>query len=168
MNKVRVNITNAVINAPTYAGVTFSPSMINFFYGKNGTGKSTLAKAFTDGSAALTWKGDPYPSERILIYNEDFIEKNVRSYGNIPGVFTISEVNAEKKKLAGAEQTAAPVQSEPAAPAVQTSSDDDEIAAVIAAAIAAYQAEGGISSAESGGYYVRSIRRRTNNKWNRN
>ena len=100
MNKVRVNITNAVINAPTYAGVTFSPSMINFFYGKNGTGKSTLAKAFTDGSAALTWKGDPYPSERILIYNEDFIEKNVRSYGNIPGVFTISEVNAEKKKLA--------------------------------------------------------------------
>ena len=96
MNKVRVNITNAVINAPTYAGVTFSPSMINFFYGKNGTGKSTLAKAFTDGSAALTWKGDPYPSERILIYNEDFIEKNVRSYGNIPGVFTISEVNAEK------------------------------------------------------------------------
>ena len=30
MNKVRVNITNAVINAPTYAGVTFSPSMINF------------------------------------------------------------------------------------------------------------------------------------------
>ena len=65
MNKVRVNITNAVINAPTYAGVTFSPSMINFFYGKNGTGKSTLAKAFTDGSAALTWKGDPYPTKRM-------------------------------------------------------------------------------------------------------
>ncbi len=84
------------------------------------------------------------------------------------GFINKAQSAAEKKKLAGAEQTAAPVQSEPAAPAVQTSSDDDEIAAVIAAAIAAYQAEGGISSAESGGYYVRSIRRRTNNKWNRN
>lgn len=74
---------------------------------------------------------------------------------------------AEKRKLAGAEQ-AAPAQNEPAAPAAQTSSDDDEIAAVIAAAIAAYQADSGISPVESGGYYVRSIRRRTNNKWNRN
>lgn len=74
---------------------------------------------------------------------------------------------AEKRKLEGAEQ-AAPAQNEPAAPAAQTSSDDDEIAAVIAAAIAAYQADSGISPAESGGYYVRSIRRRTNNKWNRN
>jgi AAA15 family ATPase/GTPase len=55
--------------------------MINFFYGKNGTGKSTLAKAFKDGSAALTWEGDPYPESRILIYNEDFIVKNVQSYG---------------------------------------------------------------------------------------
>ena len=74
---------------------------------------------------------------------------------------------AEKRKLEGAEQ-AAPAQNEPAAPAAQTSSDDDEIAAVIAAAIAAYQADSGISPAESGGYYVSSIRRRTNNKWNRN
>ncbi|MBQ7480719.1 MAG: OadG family protein [Lachnospiraceae bacterium] len=74
---------------------------------------------------------------------------------------------AEKRKLEGAEQ-AAPAQNEPAAPAAQTSSDDDEITAVIAAAIAAYQADSGISPAESGGYYVRSIRRRTNNKWNRN
>jgi len=74
---------------------------------------------------------------------------------------------AEKRKLAEAEQ-AAPAQNEPAAPAAQTSSDDDEIAAVIAAAIAAYQADSGIMPAESGGYYVRSIRRRTNNKWNRN
>ena len=74
---------------------------------------------------------------------------------------------AEKRKLEGAEQ-AAPAQNEPAAPAAQTSSDDDEIDAVIAAAIAAYQADSGISPAESGGYYVRSIRRRTNNKWNRN
>ena len=98
--KIRANITAVKINGPTYTDVTFSPSMINFFYGKNGTGKSTLAKAFKDGSAKLTWEGDPYPESRILIYNEDFIVKNVQSYGNIPGVFTISEVNARKKQEA--------------------------------------------------------------------
>lgn len=83
------------------------------------------------------------------------------------GFINKAQSAAEKKKLAEAGQTAS-AQNEPAAPAAQTSSDDDEIAVVIAAAIAAYQAEGGISPAESGGYYVRSIRRRTNNKWNRN
>ena len=99
-NKVRVHITGVKVNAPTYTNITFTPSLINFFYGKNGTGKSTLAKAFKDGSAALTWDGAPFSNDRILVYNEDFIAKNVQSYGNIPGVFTISEVNAEKKKLA--------------------------------------------------------------------
>ncbi len=105
-NKVRVHITEVNVNAPTYTNVTFNPSMINFFYGKNGTGKSTLAKAFKDGNADLTWDGAPYPEERILVYNEDFISKNVQSYGNIPGVFTISEVNAEKKKMADAKTEA--------------------------------------------------------------
>lgn len=99
-NKVRVHITGVKVNAPTYTNVTFTPSLINFFYGKNGTGKSTLAKSFKDGNALLTWDGQPFPDERVLVYNEDFIAKNVQSYGNIPGVFTISEVNAVKKKEA--------------------------------------------------------------------
>ena len=99
-NKVRVHITGVKVNAPTYTNVTFTPSLINFFYGKNGTGKSTLARAFRDGNAQLTWDGAAFPDDRILVYNEDFIAKNVQSYGNIPGVFTISEVNAVKKKEA--------------------------------------------------------------------
>ena len=100
MKKVRVHITKTTVNAPTYSNVTFEPTLINFFYGKNGTGKSTLARSFKDGNAALTWDGQPFPEERVLVYNEDFIRKNVQSYGNIPGVFTISEVNAQKKKEA--------------------------------------------------------------------
>ena len=72
-NKVRVHITGVKVNAPTYTNVTFTPSLINFFYGKNGTGKSTLARAFKDGNAQLSWDGTPFPDERILVYNEDFI-----------------------------------------------------------------------------------------------
>ena len=98
--KIKVNITGMTINAPTYKNVSVTPTMINFFYGKNGTGKSTLAKAFKDGNAELEWDGQPYHESRVLVYNEDFITRNVQSYGNIPGVFTISEVNAQKKKEA--------------------------------------------------------------------
>ena len=98
--KIKNNIIGVTVNAPTYANVSFEPTMINFFYGKNGTGKSTLAKAMKDGRAALTWRGAPFANEQILVYNEEFIQKNIQSYGNIPGVFTISEVNAVKKKEA--------------------------------------------------------------------
>ena len=115
MNKVKTAITGITINAPTYSNVSFNPTLINFFYGKNGTGKSTLAKAFLDGSAAFNWKSTPFPKDQILVYNEEFIRKNVQSYGNIPGVFTISEVNAEKKKLAdekSAEKATADAQAE--------------------------------------------------------
>lgn len=79
-----------------------------------------------------------------------------------------AQASAEKKKLASQETISAVTTETPAAVAPKEVSADDEIAAVIAAAIAAYQAEGGISPSEAGGYYVRSIRRRTNNKWNRN
>ena len=96
-SKVHANITKVKINAATYKDVSFEPTLINFFYGKNGTGKSTLARAFNNGSANLTWN-DEIPKEQIHIYNDKYIEANIRSYGNIPGVFTISEVNAEKKK----------------------------------------------------------------------
>lgn len=97
-DKIRTGIISATVNAPTYTNITFQPSLINFFYGKNGTGKSTLAKSFKDGHAKLTWSGDPFTEDRILIYNEDFIDKNVQSYGNIPGVFTISESDATARK----------------------------------------------------------------------
>lgn len=84
------------------------------------------------------------------------------------GFINKAQMAAEKRKLVS-EEAAAPVQEESAPAAVQEeASADDEIAAVIAAAIAAYQSESGISPADAGGYYVRSIRRRTNNKWNRN
>ena len=73
------------------------------------------------------------------------------------------EANAADKPDTVTKETA------PAVEEVPAGSDDDEIMAVISAAIAAYEAECGvISPSEAGGYYVRSIKRRTSNKWNKN
>jgi len=94
-DKLQTQITGVTLNTPTYHNVTFHPTLINFFYGNNGSGKSTLAR--TVGlPAASSFAADVLPDQTdVLLYNEDYIEKNIRNYGGIPGVFTISKINAE-------------------------------------------------------------------------
>ena len=86
------------------------------------------------------------------------------------GLINKAQQAAENKKREAAGDSGKPAVTEQAAvvSASVDSNDEDELAAVISAAIAAYEADRGISPADAGGYYVRSIRRRTNNKWNRN
>ena len=97
-DKIRTFINGVTLSTPTYKNVSFAPSLINFFYGKNGTGKSTVASCIRDGKAGISWESGCDPSTRLLVYNEDFIEENIQSYGNIPGVFTISEADANSRK----------------------------------------------------------------------
>lgn len=89
------------------------------------------------------------------------------------GLINKAQAAAEKKKMAelAAEEaktektavTEEPVQTV----ADEVYEDNDELIAVISAAIAAYEAENGgaVTMEQSGGYYVRSIRRRSSNKW---
>lgn len=84
------------------------------------------------------------------------------------GLINKAQTSMESKKTAGQPETVKAESPAPASAPVVAAGGDDEIAAVISAAIAAYESESGISLAESGGYYVRSIRRRSNNKWNKN
>lgn len=73
----------------------------------------------------------------------------------------IPELEKKFKKNKAAEPAKAPAPAPVAAPAVEDVSDDAELVAVIAAAIAA--AEG----TSTDGFVVRSIKRRTSNKWNK-
>lgn len=97
MDKIKTCIENVVLNTPIFNKESFSPTLLNFFYGKNGSGKSTIAKEIkTPG--VVKWN-DPFSitSDSIYVYNEDYIKENIQSYGNIPGVFTITEQNAKVK-----------------------------------------------------------------------
>ena len=98
-DKVRSQITEVVITDRTYDKEKFDPTLINFFFGKNGTGKSTVAAYLHDSPAAsFTWDPAAAPDIKREIFNEDYITQNVQSYGNIPGVFTISESDARAQK----------------------------------------------------------------------
>ncbi|HEY1060809.1 MAG TPA: AAA family ATPase [Daejeonella sp.] len=72
---------------------------INFIYGANGCGKTTLTK-FIDEPAllgfencSLKWRGDF--SLKTLVYNKDFRDRNFYN-GQIAGVFTLGEATTEE------------------------------------------------------------------------
>jgi len=86
------------LDTATFHSVTVEPSYINFLFGKNGAGKSTIAAAFADPTC-LEWSEEANPSDyTVLIYNQEFIEKNLANYGELKGVFTLSEENAETRQ----------------------------------------------------------------------
>lgn len=97
-NKLTSAITEVSLNQATFHNKTFAPSYINFLFGNNGCGKSTVAKVLKD-KIDLTWDiGCTADDYLMLVYNEEFIKNNIASYGGMPGVFTISEQNTQTQK----------------------------------------------------------------------
>ena len=92
--KERTCIVDACINAPTFDHVSFQPSLVNFCYGSNGVGKSTVARAICQGDG-MTWEKDSLP---VYVYNEEYIQRNINSYGRMDGVFSISEANSQAEE----------------------------------------------------------------------
>ena len=93
--KLTSAIEKITLNAATFEGAVVNPTLINFFYGKNGTGKTTIAREIA-ANAGLTWQqGKTATDYSVLVYNQAFITANIQNYGNLPGVFTISEQNIE-------------------------------------------------------------------------
>lgn len=95
--KVSALIEKVTVNSPVFNNEVFLPTLINYFFGKNGTGKSTIAKLI--GKPETTeWRSNISPDNyELQVYNEEFIQENIQSYGNIPGVFTITKQNATVK-----------------------------------------------------------------------
>ena len=72
---------------------------VNFIYGHNGSGKSTISNFLNDPSeskfsdCAVEWESGP--KANILVYNKGFRERNLQA-SDMPGVFTLGESTAEQ------------------------------------------------------------------------
>ena len=70
---------------------------INFIYGSNGTGKTTISRVIADTidypDCAVTWQAG-VPLEK-LVYNRDFVERNFNQPDELEGIFTLGEKDKE-------------------------------------------------------------------------
>ncbi len=96
-DKLTSEILSIKLDSATFKGTKeeIVPTYVNFFFGNNGTGKSTIAKTIQIGTGVTFSPGRSIKDYNILVYNQEFIDKNVSSYHNLPGVFTINEKNVK-------------------------------------------------------------------------
>jgi wobble nucleotide-excising tRNase len=81
---------------------------INFVFGSNGTGKTTIGRILADKAyssySTVTWKGGV--ELQSMVYNRDFVKKNFSASGSVPGVFTLGEDKiAIREQIAAAKRT---------------------------------------------------------------
>lgn len=96
--RMQSKITKVQLNDATFSNVTFEPSILNFFFGKNGTGKSTISRNIRNRTS-LTWKTTlDSTNTEIQVFNEDYISENIQTLDDMNGVFFISEVDIKIEK----------------------------------------------------------------------
>ena len=92
--KKRAAIRKITLNMATFNNVVIEPTAVNFFYGRNGAGKSTVAHLIGDKSDSIEWEGGKTADDfEVFVYDQNYIDKNFKSFDNLPGVFTFLEEN---------------------------------------------------------------------------
>jgi wobble nucleotide-excising tRNase len=78
-------------NVATYENESISLKKVNFFYGQNGSGKTTISRVFLKSSdfpeCCINSTIDDY---EVLVYNRDFVENNFKE-SQLKGIFTLGE-----------------------------------------------------------------------------
>src|ERR1700730_18507908 len=72
-------------------------SKLNFIFGSNGTGKTSVSRVVADENSyptcSVAWKGGT--KLQPLVYNSDFVERNFVQLAELKGVFTLGEQQAD-------------------------------------------------------------------------
>lgn len=97
--KVPSAITQIKLNRATFTDVQVDGlTFVNFFYGNNGAGKSSIGHAIEDDDGVVWADGKTAADYDVLVYNQDYINSNFENYGDLKGVFIFGEEDIEAKK----------------------------------------------------------------------
>ena len=78
-------------NKGTLKDLMFEPYQINYIFGGNGTGKTTISRFLDNPENYENGSIEKNDSCEVLVYNKDFTDKNFRDKNAIQGIFTIGE-----------------------------------------------------------------------------
>ena len=97
--KIPSAITNITLNRATFSNVPINElTFVNFFYGNNGAGKSSIAYAIEEDDGIVWGDGKSAADFDVLVYNQNFINNNFANYGDLKGVFIFGEEDIEAKE----------------------------------------------------------------------
>lgn len=97
--KVPSAITQIKLNRATFTDVQVDGlTFVNFFYGNNGAGKSSIGHAIEEDDGIVWADGKTSADYDVLVYNQDYINSNFENYGDLKGVFIFGEEDIEAKK----------------------------------------------------------------------
>ena len=75
--KVPSAIQNITLSRATFTNVPITDlTFVNFFYGNNGAGKSSIAHAIEEDDGVVWADGKSADDYDVLVYNQNFISEN--------------------------------------------------------------------------------------------
>ena len=98
MEKRKSAIEKVIIEGRSYDHEEFEPTFINFFFGRNGAGKSTISEMI-QANTGLTWRsGRTADDYNVLAFDQQFISDHFSNFDDLAGVFTLNKINIETQK----------------------------------------------------------------------
>lgn len=95
IEEIRIN------NVTTYSKpVELKTKKLNFIYGSNGSGKTTISNLLGDYIFSNDFYIHPVVKNRkTLVYNKNFVDRNFKHDSSVKGIFTLGEdsINAQKQ-----------------------------------------------------------------------
>ena len=95
IEKIEIKNTATYINE-----VLDNLSKVNFVYGNNGSGKTTISRIIREESkfptSNIKWKDNT--RLETLVYNSDFVEENFQPSQEIKGIFTLGKEESDTQK----------------------------------------------------------------------
>lgn len=92
-------ITGLTLNRATFVGEQVGGlTFVNFFYGRNGAGKSSVARAIEENDGVIWADGETAADYDVLVYNRDYTDRCFAAFDSLPGVFILGEEDIEAKR----------------------------------------------------------------------
>ncbi len=97
---IKINLKN-VASFGEHPVVLETDQKVNLVYGLNGTGKTTLSDFLYFREKESKFKDcmlDGISDEKILVYNQSFVQENFHNKDELKGIFTLSKENKEAEE----------------------------------------------------------------------
>ena len=99
MEKKKSAVEKVVIEGRSYDHEEFEPTFINFFFGRNGAGKSTISEMI-QANTGLTWRsGQTVDDYNVLAYDQQFISDHFSNFDDLAGVFTLNDLGKKNEAI---------------------------------------------------------------------